>query len=47
MNISDIMTHKPVTVRLDHTLRDALETMERVGCHHLPVLSKEPPAGVE
>jgi CBS domain-containing protein len=41
MNISDIMTHKPVTVRLDHSLRDALETMERVGCHHLPVLSKE------
>jgi acetoin utilization protein AcuB len=41
MNITDIMTHKPVTVRLDHTLRDALETMERVGCHHLPVLSSE------
>lgn len=41
MNISDIMTHKPVTVRLDNSLRDALEMMERVGCHHLPVLSKE------
>jgi acetoin utilization protein AcuB len=38
MNVSDIMTQKPVTVRLDTTLRQALELMEQVGCHHLPVL---------
>jgi acetoin utilization protein AcuB len=38
MNVSDIMTAKPVTIRLNDTLRDALELMERVGCHHLPVL---------
>jgi acetoin utilization protein AcuB len=38
MNVSDIMTKKPVTVRLDTTLREALEMMEEVGCHHLPVL---------
>lgn len=41
MNVSDIMTVKPVTVRQDQTLRQALELMERVGCHHLPVLSNE------
>jgi acetoin utilization protein AcuB len=38
MNVSDIMTKKPITVRLETTLREALETMEQVGCHHLPVL---------
>lgn len=41
MNVSDIMTHKPVTIRLENTLREALETMETVGCHHLPVMSKD------
>jgi CBS domain-containing protein len=39
MHVLDIMTEKPVTIGLDNTLRDALETMERVGCHHLPVVS--------
>jgi acetoin utilization protein AcuB len=37
MNVSDIMTAKPVTIDQNKTLRDALETMESVGCHHLPV----------
>lgn len=41
MNVSDIMTEKPATVRLDSTLREALELMEKVGCHHLPVLNPE------
>lgn len=41
MNVSDIMTVKPVTVRQDQTLRHALEAMEQVGCHHLPVMSKD------
>lgn len=40
MYVSDIMTEKPATIRLDDTLRDALETMERVNCHHLPVLGQ-------
>ncbi|HLV34862.1 MAG TPA: CBS domain-containing protein [Spirillospora sp.] len=37
MNVSDIMTANPVTIDQNKTLRDALETMEAVGCHHLPV----------
>lgn len=41
MNVSDIMTEKPATVRLDSTLREALELMEQIGCHHLPVLNTE------
>jgi acetoin utilization protein AcuB len=41
MNVSDLMTHKPVTIRVDQKLRDALEAMEHVGCHHLPVMSKD------
>ncbi len=38
MNVSDMMTAKPVTINQDNTLRDALEKMELVGCHHLPVM---------
>lgn len=41
MNVADIMTAKPITVRSEHTLRHALEVMEKQGCHHLPVLSRE------
>jgi acetoin utilization protein AcuB len=41
MQVADIMTEKPVTINLDNTLRDALEAMERVGCHHLPVINSE------
>ncbi len=41
MNVSDIMTEKPVTIQQDRTLADALEKMEHVGCHHLPVLSDD------
>ncbi len=39
MYVADIMTENPVTIRLDGTLREALEKMDMVGCHHLPVLS--------
>ena len=39
MNVSAIMTHKPVTIHPQNTLRMALEKMEEVGCHHLPVIS--------
>lgn len=38
MNVSDIMTKKPTTVHLDTTLHEALEIMEQLRCHHLPVL---------
>jgi acetoin utilization protein AcuB len=38
MNVSDIMTKKPTTVRLETTLHEALEIMEQLSCHHLPVL---------
>ena len=37
MNVLDIMTANPVTIDQNQTLREALETMESVGCHHLPV----------
>jgi len=37
MNVADIMTENPVTVDQNETLRKALELMEQVGCHHLPV----------
>jgi len=39
MNVSDIMTEKPITVRHDQTLYHALGVMEKVGCRHLPVVS--------
>lgn len=41
MNVSDIMTRKPATVHQDTTLQTALETMERIGCRHLPVMSSD------
>jgi acetoin utilization protein AcuB len=41
MNVSDIMTARPVSVQPQSTLRQALELMQKVGCHHLPVLSAE------
>jgi acetoin utilization protein AcuB len=41
MNVSDIMTPKPAIVHLRDTLHDALEMMDRIGCHHLPVMSND------
>jgi len=41
MNVSDIMTERPATVRLHSTLREVLDLMEQIGCHHLPVLNTE------
>ena len=41
MNVSDMMTARPVTIDQDSTLRLALEYMERIGCHHLPVVSRD------
>jgi CBS domain-containing protein len=39
MNVSEIMTHKPATISPYSSLRQALELMEKVECHHLPVIS--------
>ncbi len=41
MNVSDMMTRKPVTIRLHSTLREALELMDKSKCHHLPVLGSD------
>jgi acetoin utilization protein AcuB len=41
MNVADMMTTKPVTIYQDGTIRQALDAMARLGCHHLPVLSHE------
>lgn len=41
MNVQDVMTAKPVTIHQNDSLRQALETMERIGCHHLPVINAE------
>ena len=41
MNVSDIMTAKPVSIHQDGTLRDALELLEKHHCRHLPVLNSD------
>jgi acetoin utilization protein AcuB len=41
MNVADVMTTNPITINQSDTLRDALETMDRVGCRHLPVLGSD------
>ncbi len=41
MNVSEIMTSKPVTIHPNDTLREALEMMDNIGCHHLPVISSQ------
>lgn len=40
MNVLDIMTAKPVTIGLNSPLREAIETMQKVGCKHLPVVGE-------
>ena len=41
MHVARIMTEKPVTILRNQTLGQALESMEAIGCHHLPVVSAE------
>jgi CBS domain-containing protein len=41
MNVADMMTGKPVTIFQHEPLRHALAAMAKIGCHHLPVLSRE------
>jgi acetoin utilization protein AcuB len=39
MNVLDIMTANPITIRADQSLRRALELMHEHQCKHLPVMS--------
>lgn len=41
MNVSDIMTVKPVSIHQNGTLREALELMENSHFRHLPVLNSD------
>jgi acetoin utilization protein AcuB len=41
MNVSDMMTAKPITIHQDKTLRTALEILEGNNFHHLPVMNSE------
>lgn len=41
MNVSELMTSKPVTIGHGGTLGQALEIMGKVGCRHLPVISTD------
>lgn len=40
MNVTDIMTLNPVTITPDKTVSHALQKMQEIECHHLPVISK-------
>jgi len=40
MRVADIMTANPITVRLDDTLRTAVEQMQKYTCRRLPVIDK-------
>ena len=41
MNVSDMMTAKPVSIHQDGSLRQALELMDKHHCRHLPVMNGE------
>jgi acetoin utilization protein AcuB len=41
MNVSDIMTSHPTTIRNDRSVKEAIETMAQLGCHHLPVAASD------
>jgi len=41
MNVVDIMTKNPITIKLRSPLRDALSQMEDHGIKHLPVVSPD------
>jgi acetoin utilization protein AcuB len=41
MKVCDIMTERPANVRLHSTLREILDLMKQIGCHHIPVLNTE------
>ena len=39
MRVSNIMTTNPTSIDQNCTLHTAMETMDQLGCHHLPVVS--------
>ncbi len=41
MNVSEMMTAKPIAIHQDQPLRRAIEIMENNGFHHLPVINSE------
>lgn len=41
MNISEMMTAKPITIHQDRPLQTALEILEANNFHHLPVMNSE------
>jgi acetoin utilization protein AcuB len=41
MNVVDVMTSKPITIRADKSLRAALELMHEAQIKHLPVISQQ------
>jgi acetoin utilization protein AcuB len=41
MNISDIMTARPVVILPSDSIAEALDRMKKISCHHLPVVSAE------
>src|SRR5262249_32162146 len=41
MRVADIMTEPPVTVKLNDTLRTAVERMQANNCHRLPVVNAD------
>jgi CBS domain-containing protein len=41
MNVSDMMTAKPITIHQDKPLQAALEILEANNFHHLPIINSE------
>lgn len=41
MNVSDMMTAKPITIHQDTPLRSALEILDKNNFHHLPIMNSE------
>ena len=41
MNVSELMTSRPVTIGHGDTLGQALDIMGQIGCRHLPVISTD------
>jgi CBS domain-containing protein len=39
MRVSNIMTANPTSIDQNCTVHTAMETMDQLGCHHLPVVS--------
>jgi signal-transduction protein with cAMP-binding, CBS, and nucleotidyltransferase domain len=44
--VSEVMTSNPTTISDDATIDEAMDTMRRIGCRHLPVLRGDSVAGL-